>query len=241
MKENSDQKIYEKIVNYLNLDNTKVLEIGCGDGRISSLLAVESGSLIAIDPDEKKILQAKTHILNVDFQIGSGEELNFPNSFFDIVIFTLSLHHQNSQKALAEATRVLKNSGKIIVIEPMVEGEIEQVFAFLHNENNEKRAAQKSIRDSGLLIVYAEAFSAEWIFRDKDDLLASLFKHYDMPFDPDIALKISNFIGNKIQSNPILLLDTMTIQCLSKVPEQNLKDQKTLQTNAPLEVAESNR
>lgn len=216
MKEYSDQKIYEKIVKYTDLKNKNVLEIGCGNGRISSLLFEESDSLIAVDPDEKKILQAKTHISGVDFRIGSGEKLNFPNTFFDIVIFTLSLHHQNSQKAISEATRVLKNGGKILVIEPVLEGEIEQVFAFLHNENNEKREAQKSIIDSGLFIADSEIFTAEWIFRNKDDLLQSVFQYYDMSFDSDIALKITNFVGNKIQSNPIVLLDTMIIQSLTK-------------------------
>ena len=161
MKEDSDQKIYEKIAKYTDLINKNILEIGCGNGRISSLLSVESGSLIAVDPDEKMIRKAKTHISGVDFRIGSGEKLNFPDSFFDLVIFTLSLHHQNSQKAIREAARVLKTGGRILVIEPVVEGEIEQVFAFLHNENNEKRDAQKSIIDSGLSIVDSEIFTVE--------------------------------------------------------------------------------
>lgn len=216
MEEYSDQKIYEKIVKYTDLANKNILEIGCGDGRISSLLSEESDSLIAVDSDEKKIRQAKAHISGVDFRIGSGEKLNFPNNFFDIVIFTLSLHHQNSQKAISEATRVLKIGGKILVIEPMAEGEIEQVFAFLHNENRAKREAQRSITDSGLLIVDSETFTAEWTFRNKGDLLESLFQYYEMPYDPDIALKIFNFMGNKIRSNPIVLIDTMIIQSLSK-------------------------
>lgn len=217
MKENSDQKIYEKIVKYTNLRNKSILEIGCGDGRISSLLFRESESIIAVDPDEKKIRQAKTHIPGVDFRIGSGEKLNFPDSFFDQVLFTLSLHHQNSQKAMSEATRVLQKDGQLLVIEPVAEGAIEQVCAFVHNENNEIREAQKSIIASGLSIVDYEIFSAEWIFKDKDDLLQSIFNYYGMSFDSDIALKITNFIGDKAQSSPIVLQDTMSIQSLSKV------------------------
>jgi SAM-dependent methyltransferase len=216
MKENSDQIIYDKIVKYADLTKRNVLEIGCGDGRISSLLAVDSDSLIAVDPDEKKIRRAKTHIAGVDFRIGSGEILNFPNGSFDIVIFTLSLHHQNSQEAISEAARVLKKGGTILVIEPVIEGEIEQVFAFVHNEHNETREAQKSIIDSGLSIVDSDIFTAEWIFTDKDDLLQSVFQYYDMSFDSDIALKITNYLGTKIQSKPIVLIDTMIIQSLSK-------------------------
>jgi ubiquinone/menaquinone biosynthesis C-methylase UbiE len=121
MKEHSDQKTYEKTVKHLYLKNKNVLEIRCGDGRISSYLSKESESFIAVDPDEKKIRPAKTHIPGVDFRIGSGKELNFPDSFFDLVIFPLSLHHQNSQKAISEATRVLRNGGQLLVVEAATE------------------------------------------------------------------------------------------------------------------------
>ena len=64
MKDNSDKVIYEKIIKYGELRNKKVLEIGCGDGRISSLLTAESDSLVAIDPDENAIDIAKKYIPN---------------------------------------------------------------------------------------------------------------------------------------------------------------------------------
>lgn len=214
MKEYSGQKIFEKIVTYADLANKSIFEIGCGDGRISSLLATETDSLISIDPDETKIQQAKTHIAGVNFRIGTGEKLNFSNNIFDIVIFTLSLHHQNSQKAIAEANRVLKPGGKILIIEPVIGGEIEDLFAFLDNENNEKREAQKAIIDSGLSIVDSEIFTAEWVFTDIDDLLHSVFQYYNTPYKPDIALEITHFIGMKSQTRPIRLLDKMSIQCL---------------------------
>ncbi|MBM9519822.1 class I SAM-dependent methyltransferase [Desulforhopalus vacuolatus] len=217
MKVYSDKKICEKIKKYADLTHKNILEIGCGDGRISSLLSTDSNSFIAVDPDEKRIHRAQELFSGIDFRIGSGENLNFPDNFFDIVIFTLSLHHQNGQKAIAEATRVLKNSGKILIIEPVVEGEVEQVFAFLYNEDNETREAQKFIVESELSIVNSEIFHSEWIFEDKNDVLQSLFHYYDMPFDSEIALKITDFIGNKIQSNPILLRDTMIIQSLTKI------------------------
>ena len=214
MKEDSAQKIYEKIVQYADLKNKKILEVGCGDGRISSLIACDSESLVAIDPDSDSLEHAKTNISGVDFKIGSGERLDFPDNCFDLVIFTLSLHHQNSKKAIAEADRVLKADGKILVIEPVVEGEVERVFAFLHNENNEHRIVQQSIKESRLSIVDAEVFTANWIFRDKNDLIQSLFHYYDRPFDPEIEHKIINLLGDKIEFKPIVLVDSMIIQSL---------------------------
>ena len=214
MKEYSAQKIVEKIRSHSELTNKKILEIGSGDGRISSLLSEECNSLVAIDPDENAINRAKANSSTVDFKVGSGERLIFPNRFFDLVIFTLSLHHQHSQKALGEAERVAKADGRIIVVEPVIDGEIERVFAFLHNENNEKIQAQKAIMDSGLSMVASEIFTANWVFEDEDDLLFSLFEHYDMPFDSDIAVNVSNFLGPKVNATPIVLVDKMIIQIL---------------------------
>jgi SAM-dependent methyltransferase len=216
MKEYSAQKVYENIVKYAELENKKVLEIGCGTGRISALLSQRTHFLVAIDPDENAIRKAKTNTSGVDFCVGSGEKLNFADRFFDVVIFTLSLHHQNSRKALLEAARVVKTAGNILVIEPVVDGEVERVFAFLHNENEDKRLAQKAIMDSGLSIVASEVFTAKWMFANEDDLFRSMFEYYEMPFDSDIALNISTCLGEKIKMNPIVLDDTMIIQSLKK-------------------------
>jgi SAM-dependent methyltransferase len=214
MNEYSGQKICDKILEYADLNNLKTLEIGCGTGRISSILSTKTNLLFAIDPDEHAIKKARANVSGVDFRTGSGEALDFPTAFFDIVIFTLSLHHQDSQKALSEAMRVLRTDGIILVIEPIPDGEIEVLFSFLHNENKEKVAAQNCIDSSGLTTVKSEVFTSDWVFEDKTDLFNSLFEYYDMPFDYDTAEKISNFLGEKINSNPIVCKDKMIIQCL---------------------------
>jgi SAM-dependent methyltransferase len=216
MNEFSGQKIYEKILKHAALKSRRVLEIGCGSGRISSHLAREPELLVSIDPDENKIQQAKNSFHGIDFRIGSGEELDFSDSCFDLVIFTLSLHHQNSKKAISEACRVLSAGGQVLVIEPVIEGEIEQLFALLRNENNEKREAQRAITESNLSILDSEVFTAEWVFKDKTDLLVSTFRYYNMPFDSEIALKMCDLIGDKINSKPIVLLDLMIIQSLKE-------------------------
>jgi len=216
MKQYSSQKIVKKIIEFADLKYKQVLEIGCGDGRITALMAEKPERFVAIDPDEQKIEKARSNVVGVDFQIGSGENMTFPDNCFDLVIFTLSLHHQDSKKAIDEARRVLKKDGKILVIEPIVEGEIERLFALLYDENKEKIEAQKSINECGLHLIDSEIFSAKWVFEDKEDLIQSTFQYYDMPFDSKIALKISNLLGEKIKSHPIVLFDSMIIQSLNE-------------------------
>lgn len=216
MQEYSAQKICDKIFEYAQLKDKEILEIGCGSGRISSILSAQANLLTAIDPDEKAILQAAEDFPEIDFRIGSGESLNFEDNSFDIVIFTLSLHHQNSESALIEASRILKNGGQILVIEPVAEGEIEQIFSFLVNEDKEKAIAQKSIKNSGLSLLKEEYFSADWVFDNEADLINSVFGYYDMPIKSNTVEKIKDFMGMKIKSCPLVCEDKMVIQSLYK-------------------------
>jgi len=216
MKDNSDRRIVEKIFQFADLKYKQVLEIGCGNGRITSLLVGKSEKLVAIEPDVEKIREAQKKISGTDFRIGSGENLEFSDDCFDLVIFTLSLHHQNSNAAIREATRVLKNEGEILVIEPIIEGEIERVFALVHDENQPTLEAQQSIKESGLNVERSEIFHAKWMFDNKLELCQSIFEYYDMPFDTNTVEQIFNLLGAKSEDQPIELLDTMVIQSLKK-------------------------
>ena len=211
MEEDSDLRIVEKILQNTSLENERVLEVGCGDGRITALLTGMPKELIAIEPDEDKINEAREKLTGVDLQVGSGEKLKFPDEFFDVVIFTLSLHHQNSKAAISEARRVLKNRGLILVIEPVEEGEVEQVFGLFNDEKEAKVNAQDAIHQSGLSIDRSEIFN-----EDKEELCLGLFDHYDMPYDENIAAQMADLLGEKIKNTPIILSDSMVILRLRK-------------------------
>jgi SAM-dependent methyltransferase len=217
MKEDSDQKIARMILEFGSLETKLVLEVGCGDGRITSLLAGKPKQLIAIEPDEEKIREARKKVNGVDFQVGSGEFLEFSDNCFDVIIFTLSLHHQDSKVALSEAGRVLKEDGNILVIEPIGEGEIEQVFALVNDEKEARLEAQKAINESGFIIERSEMFNAKWIFEDKDELCQGLFDHYELPCDDTIVAQICKLLGTRIEFCPITLTDIMIIQSLKLV------------------------
>jgi ubiquinone/menaquinone biosynthesis C-methylase UbiE len=216
MKTDYDQKIVEKILQFVPLEEKRVLEIGCGNGRITSLLVGKAKKLIAIDPDAKSIIEAQEKITGADFHTGYGENLEFPDRCFDTVIFTLSLHHQNGKTAITEACRVLKDNGCILIIEPVNSGEVEQIFSLVRNENQETLDAQEAIKGSDLKLEYSEIFDAKWIFENKEGLCGSLFDYYKMPFDNNIAAQIIKKLGAKAEKSPIILIDTMLIQLLKK-------------------------
>jgi len=196
-----------------------VLEIGCGRGRISSLLADDTKRYIGIDPDENAIRDAKENYDNVDFRVGNGESLVFGDSIFDLVLFTLSLHHQNSSAALKEAYRVLKNTGKLVIVEPSVKGEFQQFFHLFDDETLGIQNAYRSMIDSVFTLEDKDTFDAVVRFESKTDLC-----QYD--FDRErIVLGDENRIMNKLDQlqpgastlSPIILKDTLDIYLFAKV------------------------
>jgi ubiquinone/menaquinone biosynthesis C-methylase UbiE len=62
---------------------------------------------------------------NTEFFEGSAEALTWPESTFDVAMFTLSLHHMDFDimpAAIDEAIRVLRPGGTVIFLEPMPVG-----------------------------------------------------------------------------------------------------------------------
>ncbi|MBT8362806.1 MAG: class I SAM-dependent methyltransferase [Deltaproteobacteria bacterium] len=200
-----------KILALANLENRKVLEIGCGDGRITKGLLANSGSLIAIDPDSAAISTAKERIPEVDFRVGSGESLGFLNDCFDVVLFTLSLHHQNSSKALKEAAKVLNDDGQILIVEPVADSEISIICDIIESETDALNNAINAINTSMFKVVFAEEFYPEWEFENNRELYSWLFDHYQIPYDKSKVVRINKLLGDKKRSRPINLGDKHVI------------------------------
>lgn len=216
MQRESDQQIVAMLRRHADLRGKQILEVGCGDGRITAGIQDLPSQLVAIDPDEIRIRQARLRLPKVDFRVGSGENLAFADQAFDRVLFTMSLHHQNGHRALPEAARVLRAEGRVIIVEPVNEGELEQVLSILEDETEATRQAQIAVQRSGLQLLHAEIFHSRWLFDDCEDLLNSLFDYYAMSFDRKLADQLTAALGAKREDRPIILADTLRLQILQK-------------------------
>ncbi len=70
-----------------------VLEIGCGEGRLTQRLARLGAALQAIDPNETAIRTARKHLpqrlaAQVRFHVGRAGRLEYPRESFDVVVFS---------------------------------------------------------------------------------------------------------------------------------------------------------
>ena len=95
----------------------KALEVGCGTGAVSRLIAERFAAIevVGIDPSRIFVNRARQlgiHLENLSFCEGDGRALKFPNESFDLVVFHTSLCHiPQPQNAIREAHRVLRPNG----------------------------------------------------------------------------------------------------------------------------------
>jgi 16S rRNA A1518/A1519 N6-dimethyltransferase RsmA/KsgA/DIM1 with predicted DNA glycosylase/AP lyase activity len=69
----------------------RVLEIGCGNGRLTRRYSLTTKSVIAIDPNEDAIARLAGTLPNVDARALGVDELALSPNSVDIVLFAWSL------------------------------------------------------------------------------------------------------------------------------------------------------
>ncbi|MGF1476675.1 MAG: bifunctional 2-polyprenyl-6-hydroxyphenol methylase/3-demethylubiquinol 3-O-methyltransferase UbiG [Geminicoccaceae bacterium] len=98
-----------------------VLDIGCGGGFMAEALADKGASVIGIDPAEDAIRAARAHAderkLEIDYRVGTGENLPFNDESFDAIVCVDVLEHvADVNRVITEAARVSK-SGSLFLFD----------------------------------------------------------------------------------------------------------------------------
>jgi ubiquinone/menaquinone biosynthesis C-methylase UbiE len=109
-----------------------ILDLGCGFGHLSALLAKDGNFVTGIDINRLHINESKEtygNINNLKFYKTNGVLLNFPDNSFDFVVSTSvfeHIHPDDINMSLSEIRRVLKNGGIYIftAITPYIRGDI---------------------------------------------------------------------------------------------------------------------
>lgn len=77
-------------------DGMRVLEMGCGEGRLTKGIAAEAAHVLAFDPDAASVAAARTALPaalsdRVTFQAASAAAIEVDRGSFDLVVFSWAL------------------------------------------------------------------------------------------------------------------------------------------------------
>lgn len=79
-----------------DFESRRVLELGCGDGRLTLGIAERAASVLAFDPDAEELGRARQSLPvelahRVSYRVASGKEIELEPNSFDLVVFSWSL------------------------------------------------------------------------------------------------------------------------------------------------------
>jgi len=101
------------------IDSGDVLDIASGDGATAELLAPHARSIVCIDSSERVVSAARTRLKafdNVEVSLGDMHALDLGARRFDLVLSMHALTYSDAPaEAIAEAARVLKPGGRLLV------------------------------------------------------------------------------------------------------------------------------
>ena len=107
-----------------DLGNT--LELGCGSGTYSEILAREASHLTATDYSDEMVAFSKQRfesLENVTVEKANCFSLSYPEFSFDTVVMVNLLHVvPEPEKAVQESKKVLKRNGRLIIVSFTTEG-----------------------------------------------------------------------------------------------------------------------
>jgi ubiquinone/menaquinone biosynthesis C-methylase UbiE len=188
-----------------NLSGGHVLDVATGNGGFITYLMEnlkDYTEITGIDYNERPLEAAhKSHSLeNIQFQRMDAARMDFPDSHFDTVCISNSLHHMIYMPGvLTEMLRVCKPGGHIIISEMYQDGQSETqlTHVFLHH--------WLAAVDTAEGITHFETFTRQQVIEIIEKLGCHHLKYFDQrdlesdPKDPELIRELDDIIDRYIQ------------------------------------------
>ncbi len=189
----------ERLLKKANLQKgEKVLDISCGTGLVTFPIALTVGSegeVVGIDLSEGMIEKAaeeteKKGFSHITFEHMDAEELDLPDSSFDIVINSLGLmYYPNPDKAIKEMFRVTRSGGRAAALVwgrrsacgwaglfPIVDARVETDVCPLFFQLGTGNTLAQEFKDAGFEDVEAERFEVSLPYESDEEAIIGAFQ-----------------------------------------------------------------
>ena len=134
----------DKLIEMLALKGGElVLDVATGTGRVARPLSkqLKGGKIVGVDQALAMLdvgHQHKDPIAHYDQSAGEADKLPFKSNTFDRAFVSFSLHHfGNPSGVVGEVLRVLKNGGRFVVVDPIIEEAKDSVDIALETKINQ--------------------------------------------------------------------------------------------------------
>ncbi len=189
-----------------------ILEIGCGTGRLTKMIKRDSTAIIAVDQDASRVSIARQNLPGVVFLKATLPELSFPAYAFDLVLFSMSLHHMEDEDKILAALQTAASFGKeVLVVEPSIDSDVTALVNLFGPETAIICSAKRVLAyfQKQLRLRRKVTIETQWKF----DCLLELFDYFWGKNDSQEVMENRNqvrrFLGRteKEDSNPLILVD----------------------------------
>jgi len=122
LKTNKRIEIMADIINSLKLNRANILDIGCYDGTLLSLIKNKKNNLYGLDASDYAVEKCRRKKIKIkQFFLNGQEKIPFKSSFFDLIIVGEIIEHiYDTDFFLEEISRLLKPNGYLLISTPNI-------------------------------------------------------------------------------------------------------------------------
>jgi SAM-dependent methyltransferase len=106
-------ELFNLLVREADLAGRRVLDVGCGTGRLSAALAERGSRVWGVEPSPEMAARARERGVNV--KVAHAEQLPFKEGWFERAVLWLVAHLVDRAAVFAELARVLSPDGRIAI------------------------------------------------------------------------------------------------------------------------------
>lgn len=142
------------VVDALAAGVTDAVDVGCGTGKLSRLLAERGVRVVGVEHDERMAAVARRH--GVDVEVARFEDWDAGGRRFDLVTAAQAWHWVDPHAGAAKAAAVLRPGGRLAVVwnlfrhDPADEARLDEVYARLAPETGRPAMIRASSADEPL-------------------------------------------------------------------------------------------
>ncbi|HLK29308.1 MAG TPA: methyltransferase domain-containing protein [Puia sp.] len=194
----------------------RILDVGCGTGYLTNLIANSGAETIGIDSSREMIAKAESEYPNIDFKVLSATDFHFDEKF-DAIFSNAVLHWVlEKEKAIDCMYENLKPNGRL-VIEMGGKGNVQSILHAVKHALAKFGAAEKAniniwyfpslseytslLEAKCFRVTYASHYDRETELQDTDNGIKDWIKMFCSSFFKNIDEKIAEKLLDEIQDS----------------------------------------